>query len=93
MPLCILGPEMGIGDHTPAFRGLRSKLSINRLRKTAPVDKPSSDQPAHRTWSAIVSSGYGSVKSSMRRAASVRVTKRERHITRAHEIFQGDSSK
>lgn len=87
---CILGPEMGLGDPQLAGRTLRSRFSSNRLKDSMQAihERPDQDRPwARGTLSSIFSSNYGSVKSSMKRATSVRVTKRERRITKAQDIF------
>ncbi|CAN8097323.1 unnamed protein product [Discula destructiva] len=87
-----MGPEMGSDDLKPAKRGLRSRLSVNKLKRPISDDPPEENRPAHRTWSAFIASNYGSVKTSVKRVASVKVTKWERHTTRAQDIFATDSN-
>ncbi|KAJ4424701.1 hypothetical protein N0V82_000629 [Gnomoniopsis sp. IMI 355080] len=87
---CILGPEMGLGDPQLAGRTLRSRFSSSKLKDSMQVNQenPSPDRSrGHRTLGSLISYNYGSVKSSVKRATSVRVTKRERKITKAQDIF------
>lgn len=89
---CILGPEMGLGDPQVAGRTLRSRFSSSKLKDSMQGDheRPSQNHSrGHRTLGSLFSSNYDSVKSSVKRATSVRVTKRERKITRAQDIFPG----
>lgn len=88
--LWILGPEMGFGNHQTARRTLRSRFSSNKLKEQIQPIHPSPDHPKHWTLGSIFSTNYDSVKSSVKRATSVRVTKRERKIVRAQDIFPSD---
>ncbi|KAJ4391239.1 hypothetical protein N0V93_004856 [Gnomoniopsis smithogilvyi] len=91
---CILGPEMGLGDPQLAGRTLRSRFSSNKLKDStqAAHERPGLERPdMRRNLSSIFSSNYDSIKSSVKRATSVRVTKRERRITKAQDIFPRDT--
>lgn len=90
---CILGPEMSLGDPQFAGRSLRSRFSSNKLKDSIQCIPQKRDQSGHRSLGSIISSNCDSVRSSVRRATSVRVTKRERKIVRAHDIFSSNSDR
>lgn len=93
MPFCVLGPEMALGDPpSPAPRDLTGTTcnspemgSLQRWKRTM---LPKLSGVKQRGLGSVFSGlSYNSFKSSMKRGASVKVTRRERKIVRAQDIF------
>lgn len=89
---CILAPEMGLGDPLRAPR--KRQLFDDPGGKTKKIRWKLPEKPTgakHHTLASVFSGlGYSSVKSSVARAATVKVTKKERRVMRAQDIFTHD---
>lgn len=90
--LCILAPEMALGkprvesQKRAFFDSL--KLDGTRFKKSKPELAQTARDVKSRTLGSMLSVlSYDSVKTSVTRAASVRVTKREKKTVRAQDIF------
>lgn len=94
---CILAPEMAVGEALPAPR--RWELPFNKPRaetkrmKSRLPPRPSGGK--HLTLGSVFSGfNYRSVKSSViAKPASVRITRRERKMMRAQDIFVDDCNR
>lgn len=90
---CILAPEMALGEPMPAPRRWelpfnKPKSETKRMRSRLP---PRPSGVKHLTLGSVFSGfNYHSVKSSIAKPASVKITRRERKMMRAQDIFVDD---
>lgn len=86
----MLGPEMTLGGTASVTRGFLGRLDgyTKRLKRIKSALPQKSDESRHGTVGSRFPFKYDSVKSSILGNQSVRITRRERKVVRAQDIFK-----